>query len=281
MKEAREVLQVLLETPTMESNPDKQQDATTRESQRLLDEIQHQNQRIMDLESRLYETLAQANNRNQPVQVVNNTPSILSVYQERRRRTQIPMFKNGNAAEAQQWMEQYERVCKFLGFNEQESLDELDARLQGPAVNWLAGLTSDVRNDWGRLKTDFLYYFGGGAQPSRVALAELKTFKQGNLPMREFGPRLMELLQRAKIVGDELQLDYFNDRVNPSIRQAVTLHFPKTVREAISVATEIEYAAPRPTNTTTATMMPPPLPTLYSNPSTPEGQAPTPMEGTV
>ncbi|KAI7849363.1 hypothetical protein BDC45DRAFT_573913 [Circinella umbellata] len=115
-------------------------------------------------------------------------------YQDRRRRHKIPPFKDGTPTEAQQWMEQYERMSRYLGFTSKEKLDELDACMQGSAINWLAGLTNDVRFDWDKVKTSFLYHFGGGSQPSRIALAELKHYYQQDIPMRQFGPKIKELL---------------------------------------------------------------------------------------
>ncbi|KAG2228351.1 hypothetical protein INT45_011143 [Circinella minor] len=172
-------------------------------------------------------------------------PNQAEVYRDRWRRHKIPPFKDGTATEAQQWMEQYERMSKYLGFSEEEQLDELDACMQGSTINWLAGLTNEVRQDWQKTKSNFLYHFGGGSQPSRTALAELKHYYQEDQPMRQFGPKITELLHRAHIFTDELQLDYFMDRISKQLQDAHTIRCPKNLKEAIKIGTEIEYTISR------------------------------------
>ncbi|KAI7851398.1 hypothetical protein BDC45DRAFT_571898 [Circinella umbellata] len=44
-------------------------------------------------------------------------------YQDRRRRHKIPPFKTVQPTEAQQWMEQYERMSRYLGFTSKEKLE--------------------------------------------------------------------------------------------------------------------------------------------------------------
>lgn len=61
--------------------------------------------------------------------------------------------------------------------------------------------------------------------------------------MTEFGPKIADLMDKAGIHGDELQLDYLMDRVNPELRKALIISRPKDLREAISIATEIEYGS--------------------------------------
>jgi len=122
-------------------------------------------------------------------------------------------------------------------------LDELDICLRGPALKWLTSLPNDIRINWMNLQETFMYHFGGGAKPTRVSLAEMKRLRQGNTPMTGFGPKLADLLDKAGIHGDELHLDYFMDRVQPELKNALIISRPKDLRQAITIATEIEYGS--------------------------------------
>ena len=90
----------------------------------------------------------------------------------------------------------------------------MNAVLEGLAIKWFSGLAPDVQHNFELFKQQFLQHFGGGTEPSRAALAELKLLCQGTTPMSQFAPKFVELLHHAKIFSDALQLDYFRDRVN-------------------------------------------------------------------
>ena len=64
-------------------------------------------------------------------------------------------------------------------------------------------------------------HFGGGTQPSRNALADLKKLRQNTTPMSKFAPEITDLLIRAEIYSDSLQLDFFCDRVHPKLQEAI------------------------------------------------------------
>lgn len=72
------------------------------------------------------------------------------------------------------------------------------------------------------------------------AFQELKTLKQGKETVGEFPPRILETLQRARIFPDDLQLDFFKDRIRPELREAVAYGRAKNISEAIEIATDYE-----------------------------------------
>ncbi|KAI7860244.1 hypothetical protein BDC45DRAFT_563425 [Circinella umbellata] len=147
-----------------------------------------------------------------------NQHSIDHIYIERRRHTKLPSFSNGTAATAQQWIEKYTCLCGFLSFSKSERLDELNA---------------------------FLQHFGGGTEPSRAALAELKLLCQGTTPMSQFAPKFVELLHHDEIFSDVLQLDYFSDCVHGKLQEAIYMRGASNLQEAINICIEVEYALAR------------------------------------
>jgi hypothetical protein len=60
--------------------------------------------------------------------------------------------------------------------------------------------------------------------------------------MAEFGPKLIQSLEKSGILGIDAQLDYLWQKMNPSLTQAVVINRPKDIREAIGVAIDLEYA---------------------------------------
>jgi predicted aspartyl protease len=222
------------------------------------------NRRIQELEER---NLRQAT---QPLQQVLPTPmpvypSTQSVINDRRRRLKFLSFKSGTASEAQDWLEHFERVCQYGKFNEGEILDELDIHLEGPALKWLARLPPSIKESWFAVKQNFIHHFAGGERPTRTALAELKKISQGSTPMAEFGPKLMDLLEKAGVIGVDLQLDYLWQKMNPELKNSVIISRPRDLRDAVAIAIELEYALGK-TNSYT----PQPIPSIRDI---------TPMEG--
>lgn len=54
-----------------------------------------------------------------PAQDTRTPPEI---FRERRRRNLILTFRNGDATEAQRWLEKYTRLCTYLGFTEEKKI---------------------------------------------------------------------------------------------------------------------------------------------------------------
>ncbi|KAI7867341.1 uncharacterized protein EV154DRAFT_488335 [Mucor mucedo] len=131
------------------------------------------------------------------------------VFLERRKRHKFPTFEKGSAHEAQQWMQRYEVLAKYLGFTEDKKSEEMTAVLTGDSMDWLIGL-------------------------------DPTSYKQGNKPMKEFGPGITTLLQRAGIYQANIQLDYLNDQLHPELEKAVIMNRAQTLADGIHIATEIE-----------------------------------------
>ncbi|SAL97627.1 hypothetical protein [Absidia glauca] len=163
-----------------------------------------------------------------------------NTFLERRRRTRIPTFAQGTATESQQWIARYESLSTYLGFTPSERVDELQAVLDGQALAWYTGLSPGVKNDWATVKTKFLHQYGGGSSPAMAAIDELKKFRQDKMTISEFAPRLVDIMARAQIYSPDLQLDYFKDRIQPELRDAVVIGRAKTLDEAIEISTEYE-----------------------------------------
>ena len=92
-------------------------------------------QRIIELEKQLRHqpattaTTAPKTNTTSPTIVHNGDIGAQrqqQMYSERRKRAKTPIFSNGNATVAHHWIEKYTRHCAFLGFTDQERLDELN-----------------------------------------------------------------------------------------------------------------------------------------------------------
>ena len=135
----------------------------------------------------------------------------------------------------------------------------MNAVLEGLAIKWFSGLAPDVQHNFELFKQQFLQHVGGGTQPSRAALAELKLLCQGTTPISQFAPKFVELLHHDEIFSDVLQLYYFSDCVHGKLQEAIYMCGASNLQEAINIYIEVEYALARSGQT---------LPTYYM-PTTP------------
>ncbi|KAI7864010.1 uncharacterized protein EV154DRAFT_390283, partial [Mucor mucedo] len=120
-------------------------------------------------------------------------------------------------------------------------VDELEVTLTGTALNWLHSI-SDPKTPlaWSVVREKFLKKFGGGVDPTLIALKELKKLHQGNRSMRVFGPIITDLLSRAQIFAPGVQLDYFKDRIRNELRTAIIYRGPTDLEQAIQITTDVE-----------------------------------------
>ncbi|KAI8639094.1 hypothetical protein BD408DRAFT_472690 [Parasitella parasitica] len=95
------------------------------------------------------------------------------------------------------------------------------------------------------VKKAFLLQFGGGNDPALLALAELKKLRQGQMSMKQFGPLISDLLDRAQVFRPGVQIGYFKERINSELLRAVIYRGPKTLIEAINITTEVEEGLQR------------------------------------
>ncbi|KAI8635906.1 hypothetical protein BD408DRAFT_356666, partial [Parasitella parasitica] len=162
------------------------------------------------------------------------------VYLERRKRHRFTTFEKGSAFDAEQWLQRYEVLAKYLGFKEEEKAEELVGVLTGTALDWYIGLDPAIAQSWEKVKQEFLRQHALGDDPTLAAFNELKTYKQGNKPMKVFGPELKTLLQRAGLFLPNIQLDYLRDKLKPELERAVIMSRVTNLDDGIRVATDIE-----------------------------------------
>ncbi|CEP09651.1 hypothetical protein, partial, partial [Parasitella parasitica] len=134
-------------------------------------------------------------------------------------------------------MKHYEHLCEFINFDDEDKVAELSVVLSDNALNWYLNIN---KTGWPEVKKAFLLQFGGGDDPALVALAELKKLRQGQMSMKQFGPLISDLLDRAQIYRPGVQIDYFKERINSELLRAVIYRGPKTLIEAINITTEVE-----------------------------------------
>ncbi|SAM02196.1 hypothetical protein [Absidia glauca] len=65
--------------------------------------------------------------------------------------------KMDGAGNSQQWIARYESLSAYLGFSQEEQLEELQAVLEGQALGWYSGLQNDVKKNLAKLKGRFLH----------------------------------------------------------------------------------------------------------------------------
>ncbi|KAG2221712.1 hypothetical protein INT45_002750 [Circinella minor] len=85
--------------------------------------------------------------------------------------------------------------------------------------------------------------------------------------MSKFAPEITDLLIRAEIYSDPLQLDFFCDRIHPKLQEAVYMRGASNLQEAIKLCTEVEYNLAR-SGLTLQPYSSVPTGTMYNSPKT-------------
>lgn len=93
--------------------------------------------------------------------------------------------------------------------------------LDGMAFTWFATLPDPTQQSWELFSGSFLKQYAGGLSTNEAALQELKNITKGNMPMHEFGIKLISLFNRANVFALNLQLDYLRGKLPNKLGEAV------------------------------------------------------------
>ncbi|GAN11774.1 hypothetical protein MAM1_0934c11370, partial [Mucor ambiguus] len=232
-------------TVTLQRNQQGEQQLVDTETDSECEELKRLRQQIMMLENTLAratmdKSATKEQDKNTTRREEKPAKDMAKIYVERRKRHKFATFEKGSAFEAEQWLQRYEVLAQYLGFTDEEKSEELVGVLTGAALDWFIGLDPEIARTWEKVKQEFLRQHALGEDPTLAAFNELKTFKQGNRPMKAFGPELKTLLQRAGLFLPNIQLDYLKDKLKPELERAVIMARVTNLDDGIRVATDIE-----------------------------------------
>ena len=100
--------------------------------------------------------------------------------------------------------------------------------------------------DWAQLSTALLERFRSNIH-SQEAQSQLMSISQGTRPVREYASQFETLLGRLDSYDESMLLNQFVWGLQPELARSVSLHYPKSIAQAVSLAetTELVVKASR------------------------------------
>ena len=116
--------------------------------------------------------------------------------------------------------------------------------LRESAHEWYIGYERRNRGpprDWAQLSTALLERFGSKIC-SQEAQSQLMSISQGQRAVREYASQFETLLGRLDSYDEKLMLNQFIWGLQPELARSVSLHYPKSIANAVSFAETTELA---------------------------------------
>ena len=112
------------------------------------------------------------------------------------------------------------------------------------AHEWYMGYKRKHRQpprDWAQLASVMLERFGSNIR-SQEAQSQLMSISQGQRPVREYASQFETLLGRLDGYDETMMLNQFVWGLQPELARSVSLHYPKSIAQAVSLAETTELA---------------------------------------
>ena len=116
--------------------------------------------------------------------------------------------------------------------------------LRDSAHEWYAAYekrNKQMPRDWAQLSTALLERFGSNIR-SQEAQSQLMSISQGTRPVREYASQFETLLGRLDSYDESMLLNQFVWGLQPELARSVSLHYPKSIAQAVSLAETTELA---------------------------------------
>ena len=95
--------------------------------------------------------------------------------------------------------------------------------------------------DWAQLNMALLERFGSNIR-SQEAQSQLMSISQGTRPVREYASQFETRLGRLESYDEAMLLNQFVWGLQPELARSVSLHYPKSIAQAVSLAETTELA---------------------------------------
>ena len=95
--------------------------------------------------------------------------------------------------------------------------------------------------NWAQLSTALLECFGSNIR-SQEAQSQLMSISQGTRLVREYASQFKTLLGRLDSYDESVLLNQFVWGLQPELARSVSLHYPKSIAQAVSLAETTKLA---------------------------------------
>ena len=155
-----------------------------------------------------------------------------------------PYFFGRSTEDVHTWTSLVRHYLAFRAGSDAQQVAYTVTLLCESAHEWYTGYERRNRGpprDWAQLSTALLERFGSNIR-SQEAQSQLMTISQGQRAVREYASQFETLLGRLDSYDEKLMLNQFIWGLQPELARSVSLHYPKSIASAVSLAETTELA---------------------------------------
>ena len=135
------------------------------------------------------------------------------------------------------WTSLMRHYFTFMGGSDAQQVAYAMTFLCDSAHEWYAAYErrqKQMPKDWAQLSTALLERFGSNIR-SQEAQSQLISISQGTRLVREYASQFETLLGRLDSYDESMLLNQFVRGLQPELARFVSLHYPKSIAQAVSL----------------------------------------------
>ena len=155
-----------------------------------------------------------------------------------------PCFFGRSSEDVHTWTSLVRHYLTFMGGSDAQQVAYSVTLLRESAHEWYIGYERRHRNppsDWAQLSNLLLERFGSNIR-SQEAQSQLMSITQGQRLVRDYASQFETLLGRLDSYDESMMLNQFIWGLQPELARSVSLHYPKSIAQAVSLAETTELA---------------------------------------
>ena len=155
-----------------------------------------------------------------------------------------PCYYGRSSEDVHMWTSLVRHYLTFMGGSDAQQVAYTVTLLRDSAHEWYTAYERRNRGmprDWAQLSTALLERFGSNIR-SQEAQSQLMSISQGSRPVREYASQFEMLLGRLDSYDEAMLLNQFVWGLQPELARSVSLHYPKSIAHAVSLAETTELA---------------------------------------
>ena len=155
-----------------------------------------------------------------------------------------PCFYGRSSEDVHTWTSLVRHYLTFMGGSDAQQVSYAVTLLREHAHEWFMGYERRNRHlprDWASLASALLERFGSNIR-SQEAQSQLMSISQGTRPVREYASQFELLMGRLDSFDEGMLLNQFVWGLQPELARSVSLHYPKSIVQTVSLAETTELA---------------------------------------
>ena len=175
---------------------------------------------------------------------INPQPPITNFPTTQWKHKEPPCFFGRSTEDVHTWTSLVRHYLTFMAGSDAQQVAYTATLLREAAHEWYTGYERRNRGpprDWAQLSMALLERFGSKIR-SQEAQSQLMSISQGQRAVREYASQFETLLGRLDLHDEGLIINQFIWGLQLELARSVSLHYPKSIAQAISLAETTELA---------------------------------------